>query len=92
MSNAFSQVLVPKSILLTLATGAKQPISAVSKLVRTVAIARVTGSAVLGDTSNQGMVSMAIACGDGKWVDLNTIYASGSAGDSVIAIYSDTFP
>lgn len=88
----YSQVVLPKTGTLTLATGAAQQLETSSHMVRFVAVVPMSGNPKIGDKVNQMLPTVALNGGSGKWIDLSTIWVSGNAGDKVGYFYSETFP
>jgi hypothetical protein len=87
----FGQQVIPQTLLVTIAaTGVPQPLSATTLKVKMLAVERVSGSALIGDASNQVLSSLTIN-GGAQWVDLASIYVKGDEGDEVGVFYSDTY-
>lgn len=88
----YSQVARLQNGILTLSSGAKTPLTPAPQYVRWVNVFPTNGSPLIGNAAAQFAPSLSLNPAQGKFVDLNTIYVSGSAGDTVQYLYDDTYP
>lgn len=89
----FSDVFRPETLTVTItATGVPQKLSATSLKVKQLQATRYnnTGDALLGDANVQNQAALALNGGN-QWIDLSSIYVSGSAGSKVALFFSRTF-